>query len=124
MEIKERRVFRTNSILGISVKTPAKKKIGEVEELVIDLNSGKVAYVAVSFGGFFGFGDKFFAVPWEEFSFVKDETENYLVVDTSAEKLKHLPGFDKEDWPDIATTNWDHEVDKHFQTQKPPAAKS
>ena len=56
---------------------------------------------------FFGFGDKFFAVPWQEFSLIHDETEMFFVVDTTREKLKKLQGFSLEEWPDVANTDWD-----------------
>lgn len=115
METQVRKAYRSANVIGIAVKTPDHKKIGEIEEIVIDLESGKLAYAVLSFGGHFGFGEKFFAVPWDEFSFVQDEKEHYFVVDTNAQKLRKLPGFNKEDWPDVASDDWDVYVDKHYQ---------
>lgn len=115
MEVKIRKVYRSGNVIGIPVKTPEHQAIGRIEETVIDIQSGKVAYAVLSFGGLFGFGNKFFAVPWEEFTFVHDENENYFIVDTSKEKLKELPGFDKEVWPDVANSDWDALVDGHYQ---------
>ena len=34
------------------------------DELMIDLENGRVAYTVLSFGGFLGMGDKFFAIPF------------------------------------------------------------
>ena len=107
MDVTVRNVFRSGNLIGIPVKTPDHKKLGAIEEVVVDVESGRVAYAALSFGGVFGFGDKFFAVPWEEFSLVHDETEMYFVVDTSREKLKQLQGFSKDEWPDVANSDWD-----------------
>lgn len=117
MEVKIRKVFRSGNVIGMPVKTPEHKKIGNIEETVIDIQTGQVAYAVLSFGGFFGFGNKFFAVPWEEFSFIHDEKENYFIVDTSKEKLNELPGFDKEVWPDVANSDWDALVDAHYQVE-------
>lgn len=117
MEVKVRKVFRSGNVIGIPVLTPEHKKLGNIEETVIDIQSGRVAYAVLSFGGFFGYGDKFFAVPWEEFSFVHDEKENYFVIDTTKERLKELPGFDKEVWPDVANSDWDAIVDSHYQRE-------
>ncbi len=116
MEVKVRKVFRSGNVIGIPVKTPDHKNAGEIEEVVIDIETGRVAYAVLSFGGIFGFRDKFFAVPWEDFSFVHDEKQHYFVVDTSREKLENLPGFDKQDWPDVANSDWDREVDSHYQS--------
>lgn len=118
MEVKVRKVFRSGNVIGIPVKTPDRKKIGNIEETVIDIETGNVAYAVLSFGGHFGFGDKFFAVPWDEFSFVRDEKQNYFVVDTSREKLLNLPGFDKAAWPDVANSDWDALVDSHYQVEE------
>ena len=107
MEVKIRNVFRSGSVIGIPVQTPDHKKLGEIQEVVIDVETGRVAYAVLCFGGFFGFGDKFFAVPWEEFSLVHDESEMFFVVDTTREKLKKLQGFSLEEWPDVANTDWD-----------------
>ena len=117
MEVKVRKVFRSGNVIGIPVKTPDHKKIGNIEETVIDIETGNVAYAVLSFGGHFGFGDKFFAVPWDEFSFVRDEKQNYFVVDTSREKLLDLPGFNKAAWPDVANSDWDALVDSHYQIE-------
>ncbi len=117
MEVKVRKVFRSGNVIGIPVLTPEHKKLGNIEETVIDIQSGRVAYAVLSFGGFFGYGDKFFAVPWEEFSFVHDEKENYFVIDTTKERLMELPGFDKEVWPDVANSDWDAIVDSHYQRE-------
>jgi sporulation protein YlmC with PRC-barrel domain len=106
METQVRKAYRSANVIGIAVKTPDHKKIGEIEELVIDLETGKLAYAVLSFGGHFGFGEKSFAVPWNEFSFMQDETEHYFVLDTNVQKLRKLPGFNKTDWPDMFCANW------------------
>ena len=111
MKVKERKVFRTGNVIVMTVKTPEHKRLGEIEELVVDIETGHTIYAVLSFGGFFSFGYKFFAVPWKEFKLVRDEAEQYFVLDTDRNRLKKLPGFDKEDWPDVASTNWDASVD-------------
>lgn len=115
MEKFVRRAFRSANIIGMSVTTSDQKELGVIEELVVDVESGEVAYVVLSFGGYFGFGDKFFAVPWSEFSITRGEAGNHFTVDTSVEKLRKLPGIDKKSWPEIATTDWDTVLDEHMR---------
>lgn len=115
MDIKIRKAFRSSRVIGMPVKTPDHHKLGHVEEIVVDLERGSIAYAVLSFGGYFGFGDKFFAVPWEEFSLMHDEGGKYFVLDTTAERLKQLPGFKKDEWPDVANSDWDAIVDQHYQ---------
>src|SRR5690348_29699 len=63
-----RRVLSAATLTGDRVRNPAGEDLGKVEEIMIDVASGRVAYVVVSFGGFLGIGDKLFAVPWRALS--------------------------------------------------------
>lgn len=83
METDYRTTYRSGNLIGITVKTPELKPIGKIEEIVVDVQSGRMAYGVLCFGGHFGFGEKFFAVPWDEFCLVDDGAEVYFVVDTS-----------------------------------------
>ena len=74
--------------------------LGKIEEIMIDLDRGRVAYAVLSFGGFLGMGDKLFAIPWQAFSV--DTTKKQLVLNADKELLEKAPGFDKNNWPDMA----------------------
>lgn len=107
MDMKDRNVFRSGSVIGIPVKTPDLKELGEIQEIVVDVSNGRVVYAVLCFQGFFGFGDKLFAVPWREFRLVHAEGDTYFIVDTTREKLKKLRGFNAEHWPSNANSHWD-----------------
>lgn len=75
----------------------AGEDLGRIEELMIDLESGKVAYAVMSFGGFLGMADKLFAIPWEALSIRPHE--HAFVLDISRDVLERAEGFDKDNWP-------------------------
>ncbi|HET9913722.1 MAG TPA: PRC-barrel domain-containing protein [Anaerolineales bacterium] len=56
---------RVSNQLDFSVWTQDGKQIGEVEDMIIDLDNRSVAYVIVGTGGFLEIGEKEIAVPWE-----------------------------------------------------------
>ena len=90
--------------------------IGTVEEIMIDINTGHVAYVVVSFGGILGIGDKLFAVPW---STLRVDTERQVVViDADKALLERAPGFDKVNWPETPNGQWYHDL-YQFYKQEP-----
>jgi len=93
-------VLSASTLSGDKVVNPEGEKLGEVKDLVIDLDTGRVAYAVLSFGGFLGMGDKLFAVPWEALRLSTEEHQFYLDVDK--ERLKEAPGFDKDHWPSTA----------------------
>jgi len=40
------------------------ENVGQIERVMIDKMSGKVAYAVVSFGGFLGMGEDYYPMPW------------------------------------------------------------
>lgn len=93
-----RRTLSASSLTKDPVVDPSGKKIGNLKEIMIDVMSGRIAYLVISFGGFLSIGEKLFAFPY---SAVKvDEDSKQIVVDTTEEKLENSPGFDPDNWPD------------------------
>jgi hypothetical protein len=57
-------LIASDRVEGTSVWRPTGEKIGMIQRLMIDKVSGKIAYAVLSFGGFLGFGQRHFPVPW------------------------------------------------------------
>lgn len=91
------RVLPVSAIKGDHVRNRQGEDLGRIEELVIDIDDGRVAYAVLSFGGLLGIGEKLFAVPWDALRL--DPDDNEMVLNVRRETLAHSPGFDKEDWP-------------------------
>lgn len=95
--------FKASNVIGKGVKNPTGKELGQIEEIVLT-QDGTVGYAVLSFGGFLGLGDKYFAVPWKALRL--NETQDRLVLAVGEEKLQNAPGFDKTDWPDVSDPEW------------------
>ena len=93
-------VLSASTIIGEKVVNTAGEHLGNIKELMIDLDGGLIAYAVLSFGGILGFGDKLFAIPWEALTI--DEENHSMILDVDKELLKDAPGFDKDHWPDNA----------------------
>jgi sporulation protein YlmC with PRC-barrel domain len=61
-------LIASDRVEGTSVCRPTGEKIGTIQRLMIDKVSGKVAYAVLSFGGFLGFVQRHFPVPWGRLS--------------------------------------------------------
>lgn len=114
-EKKFRRVLAASTLEGDSVRNSAGEDLGSVDEIMIDLPSGRVAYAVLSFGGVLGMGSKLFAVPWNALRV--DEDEHCFILDVDKRTLETAPGFDKDNWPDMANTTWASGVYQHYGTQ-------
>jgi len=93
-------VLQASTVIGNKVLNPDGEQLGNLKELVIDIEDGRVAYAVLSFGGFLGMGDKLFAIPWE--ALMLNAKDNTFILDVDKDLLKEAPGFDKDHWPDNA----------------------
>ena len=105
-------VLRTKDINGDSVKNTAGENLGKIEELVIDVNSGRVAYAVLSFGGILKMGNKLFAIPWEALQM--DAQNKQFILNVDKGRLENATGFDKDKWPDMADTRFGQTIYQHY----------
>jgi sporulation protein YlmC with PRC-barrel domain len=96
----EATVLAASTLVGDKVKNPKGEDLGKIEELMIDLQSGRVAYAVISFGAGFMRSGKLFAIPWR--SLTVDQTEKQIILNVTREMLETAEGFDKDNWPDLA----------------------
>lgn len=108
------RMMRADELRDIDVTNPLGEDLGSIKEVVLDLQTGRVAYAVLSFGGFLGMGDKLFAIPWEMMKIAPREDEWKLVLDVTKEQLKDAPGFDKDHWPDEQDLDWLNRVYSYY----------
>lgn len=87
-----------STIIGDPVKNSDGDDLGKIEDMMLDLDTGCIVYAVISFGGFLGLGDKFFAIPWA--SLRVDMTEECVRLDIDQKTLEKAPGFDKDHWPE------------------------
>lgn len=108
------RLLSASTLSSDDVYNPKGEKLGSIKELMLDIESGRVCYAVLSFGGFLSLGEKLFAVPW---SALKVDTENKrLIMDTDEERLKNAPGFDSDNWPNMADSTWEKNVHAYYGT--------
>jgi sporulation protein YlmC with PRC-barrel domain len=81
--------IRAKKVLGTKVTDAAGKKIGEVEDVVLDKQSNSILFAVIGFGGFLGIAEKYHPVPWAALDY--DESEGAYVVDYTKEQLQAAP---------------------------------
>jgi sporulation protein YlmC with PRC-barrel domain len=106
------KVLSASSLSGTHIHNPEGEHLGELEEVMIDLKTGNVAYAVLSFGGFMGFGEKLFALPWSMLTV--DMDREIIVADLTKETLKNAPGFDKDNWPMTPEPDWLESVYSYY----------
>lgn len=103
-----------NTLIGNDVCNLDDEDVGNIKEIMLDQANGEIAYAVLSFGSFLGMGEKLFAVPW---SALKLDTENKrFILDISKDRLQNAPGFDKDDWPDLADPTLTNDIHAYYKT--------
>ena len=105
-------IVKASEITGTKVKNTAGKNLGEINDVVIDKSQGKISYLVLDFGGLFGFGNKFFAMPWNLFTYAQEDG-NYIIK-LDKERLKNSPGFDKDNWPNFSEQAFVTSINKYY----------
>lgn len=101
-----------NTLDGNDVYNRRNEDLGDIKEIMLDMDSGRVAYAVLSYGGFMGVGDKLFAVPWSALSL--DTVNKRFVLDVEKDRLENAPGFNKDQWPDMADKTWAKAVHDYY----------
>lgn len=105
-------IISSSTLSGDKVVNRNGENLGDIKDIMIDVENGRVAYAVLEFGGFLGLGSKLFAVP---LSAMKVDTDNHqFVFDQSKETLENAPGFDKDSWPNFADRTWGASVHSHY----------
>lgn len=112
--------IRATKLIGMKLVNRANENVGSISDLVINPSSAQVEYCAVSFGGFLGLGDKWFAVPMEaiKIEFAPNSNQPVLVLDVTKEQMKGAVGFDESSWPNFADQQFTNDIYRRFNLQR------
>jgi sporulation protein YlmC with PRC-barrel domain len=97
-------LLRSSTLFDYRVKSPQGEDLGKIEEVMIDMEVGRVAYAILSFGGFLGLGNKWVPVPWDAVALRPDEKA--LILTIEKQKLQKAPNFEATTLPELANRQW------------------
>jgi len=92
-----RRLISADRVQGTPVFDREGEQIGHVEDVMLDKESGKVAYAIMSHGGLLGAGERYHPLPWKVLSY--DTRVGGYVVDLDKHQLDTAPSYAAEESP-------------------------
>jgi len=102
-------LISADKVSGTDVYNAQGNQLGEVEDIMIDKLSGKVAYAVIAFGGFLGMGEQRRALPWSVLKY--EPRRDGYVVGAADETLKDIPDIGEGAYAD---PEWGARVHQHF----------
>jgi len=112
--------IRASKLMGMKIQNSRKESIGQIKDIVVDPASTRIQYVAVTYGGFLGLGDKLFAVPMQAIKVQQDPDNRdrvVLVLDVTKEQMNGAQGFDESNWPNFADEQFSGELHRRYNVE-------
>jgi sporulation protein YlmC with PRC-barrel domain len=108
------RLMTAGTLSGDKVVNRKGETLGDIDDIMLDVPRGRIAYAVMASGGFLGMGEKLFAIPWHALTL--DTDRHCFVLDVAKEHFRNAPGFDKDHWPSNADDEWHREVHAYYRT--------
>ena len=114
------RVYRSDELIGASVVNVADENLGNVEDIVMSPQTGKIAYLVIGHGGFWGFDEQYSPVPWADFKSAVGT--NLLVLPVTQAALNASPQVKRDEKGGVtAFAAQSHKVDVYWAAHPPVA---
>jgi sporulation protein YlmC with PRC-barrel domain len=104
--------FMVEKIIGSKVMNLKGETLGKIENLVVDIDTGKIVYAVLESGGFLGIGDKLLPVPWESLAALP--SDGIFFLNQSKEQMEKAPAFDRKNLPNMGDMRWGANVFKYY----------
>lgn len=108
-------VHKANDVIGMKVMNVSNQEIGKVDNLMINLPAGRIAYVILNPDRSLALGNDYYALPPSALTLSSDRKN--LVSDINKEKLAAAPHFAKNNWPTLSDPAWAAQVYQYYGKQ-------
>lgn len=104
-EVQPPKVISAATFQDAKVTNVRGDDLGKIEAIMIDVERGRIAYLAMSSGRANWFpNDKLLAIPWEAMTISYHDKK--FLLNVSEETIKSAEGFDRKNWPDTGNFEW------------------
>ena len=115
--MQTRNVWLATALLNHRVRNTAGEDVGKIEDIVLDPNTGTIRYAVLSFSGVPGMGDRLYAIPWTLLNV--SPSRDYAVLNIDKTRLERAPGFNRNQWPEVADPAWQRQIHDYYAVSTP-----
>jgi sporulation protein YlmC with PRC-barrel domain len=103
-----------DKVEGTSVRRSDGDKVGTIEHVMIDKQTGRVVYAAMSFGGFLGMGSEYRALPWSALRY--NERIDAYELNVTDDQLRNAPVATTDFFENgMADRQWEDSLHRHYR---------
>jgi len=100
--------MKATQLLGTNIRNEANERLGEIKDIVVDLNSSRILYAVVGVGGTLGVGGRYFAV--QPRILTSSPQDHVLIWNISKDAVKTMKSLDRNHWPEVGDPTWRDQV--------------
>jgi len=117
MEVRDETtaLISAGKVTGTNVYNTAGDSLGEIYDVMIDKQSGKIAYAVMSFGGILGIGEDYHPLPWQTLKY--DTRQGGYVVGLTKEQLEKSPTYGRHETPAWGDRAYEKKIHDYYRTQ-------
>jgi len=102
--VERPQVLKVDDLDKVTLQSAQGEKVGEIGEVIVDPNTGRIAYAVVDMGGFLGMGERHVPVPWAAFQ--PGPEGQGLVLNATRDRLTAAPQFSRDNRPNMSDRQW------------------
>ncbi len=106
------RVVSASSLTKNKVTNMKGEDLGRIDDVMVDLETGRIAFAILSTGGFLGRESRLLAIPWEALTLSLHDKK--FVLNVTRDTLAQAPGFTKNNPPDSSNLGWLVEIYRFY----------
>ena len=110
---RTKNVISSQEVEGTAVYNAAGEKLGSIDDLMIDKQSGQVRYAVLEFGGFLGIGTDRYPLPWSMLKY--DTSQDGYLVPIDKVTLENAPHYPQTNAPEY-TDEYGRKVYDYYGT--------
>ncbi|MEF2074321.1 PRC-barrel domain-containing protein [Consotaella aegiceratis] len=110
--------IEASRVSGTEVYNTEGEHLGHIQDFVLGKRDGAVKYAILSFGGFLGFGEEYYPLPWQVLKY--DERQGGYVIGVTIDQLKQGPRYGAAESPSWADPAYGRSIDDYYGVMAHP----
>ncbi len=110
----------SNIYSDTDIVTQQGDEVGNVANIIVNLDQGQVTFLIVSSGGVLGVNTKYTVIPWAMIKLPPFQRPNNFIIQADMQKLKAAPGFNSLNAINSFGPNWEQQYYSYWNVSPLP----
>jgi sporulation protein YlmC with PRC-barrel domain len=109
---------RASQLIGANLESTTGDNLGDINDLVLDPQTGQIQFAVLGIGGFLGIGERLTPVPWQA---IDVRGERSFVLNVDRQKLEAAPSIQRGQWNELQQPGYVERLYTYYGMETPTA---